>query len=103
MSRYSGTELRKLRNEIPIADLIENVLHLPCKFVDDYFRFLCPICNEFLTATNPKTNLGRCFYCEKNFNPIDIVIIVKRYNFPEPVEYLRNLVRLNCTETEKKR
>ena len=39
-------------------------------------------------STNPKTNLARCFRCEKNFNPIDMVMVVKRFNFVEAVEFL---------------
>ena len=91
-SRYSAQTLRKLRNEIPINILIADFLQLPCKASEGYFRFLCPLCSEFVTATNPKTNLARCFRCEKNFNPIDITMRVKRWNFRETVEYLEGLV-----------
>ncbi|MEK6621873.1 MAG: hypothetical protein AABZ13_05275 [Planctomycetota bacterium] len=28
------------------------------KHFEGYFRFLCPLCSEFHTATNPKTNLA---------------------------------------------
>jgi DNA primase len=90
--RYSKLTLRKLRNEIPITNLIADFLQLPCKATDGYFRFLCPLCSEFLTATNPKTNLARCFRCEQNFNPIDMVMIVKRYNFRQAVEFLDKLI-----------
>ena len=89
---FSKEMLQRLRNAVPIAVLIADFLHLPTKISEGYFRFLCPLCSEFLTATNPKTNLARCFHCEKNFNPIDIVMQVKRYNFKEAVEYLDNLI-----------
>lgn len=73
-NRYSKEKLRMLRNGVPISRLISEFLHIPCKVSDGYFRFLCPLCGELQTATNPKTNLARCFRCEKNFNPIDMVM-----------------------------
>ena len=93
--RFSAENLRKLRNEIPIHRLIGDLLGIPCKVRDGYFRFLCPLCSDFNTATNPKTNLARCFSCKRNFNPIDIVMIEKRLNFVEAVEYLSGIVMLN--------
>jgi len=92
--RYSKEELRRLRNDIPITILIADILGLPSKISENYFRFLCPICSEFITATNPKTNLARCFSCEKNFNPIDMTMIVKHYNFREAVEFLDGIVQI---------
>ncbi|MCA9266747.1 MAG: hypothetical protein KDA60_22970, partial [Planctomycetales bacterium] len=52
------------------------------------FCFLCPQCNEFLTATNPSTNLGRCFHCETNFNTIDLVMATQECDFVAAVQYL---------------
>ncbi len=89
--RYSKEKLRILRNQIPISRLISDFLHIPCKVSDGYLRFLCPLCSEFNTATNPKTNLARCFRCQKNFNPIDMVIAVKSCNFREAVELIDGL------------
>jgi len=90
--RYSNEFLRILRNEIPIAILISDLLELPNKISGGYFRFLCPICSEFNTATSQKTNLARCFRCQKNFNPIDMVMEVKRVGFIDAVEYLNEIV-----------
>ena len=90
--RYSKEFLRMLRNEIPIAILISDLLELPNKVSEGYFRFLCPICSEFNTATNQKTNLARCFRCQKNFNPIDMVMEVKRVGFLDAVQYLSEIV-----------
>jgi DNA primase len=90
--RYSKEFLRMLRNEIPIAILIADLLDLPNKNSEGYFRFLCPICSEFNTATNQKTNLARCFRCQKNFNPIDMVMEVNRVGFIDAVEYLSEIV-----------
>ena len=89
---FSSQELFGLRNHIPIDTLIEKHLKLPSKFSDGFFRFLCPVCNEFQTATNPRTNLARCFRCEKNFNPIDMVMICTGVNFIESVKYLKTIL-----------
>ncbi|WP_208596420.1 hypothetical protein [Desulfonatronospira thiodismutans] len=44
-----------------------------------------------MTACNPRTNLARCFRCERNFNPIDLVMVVKGLNFREAVEFLQDM------------
>ena len=89
--RFSAQELFELRNAVPVDALIESVLNIPVKQSDGVFRFLCPVCNEFQTATNLSTNLARCFRCERNFNPIDLVMIVKGVGFVESVNYLKQL------------
>lgn len=91
---YPKTLLRKLRNDIPIDRLIADILNQPNKISEGYFRFLCPVCSEFTTAINPKTNLARCFSCKKNFNPIDMVMSVKTYSFIQAVDYLTGIARL---------
>jgi len=88
----SKQTLFALRNNIPIDAVIKDFLNWPCKFYEGYFRFLCPICSEFVTATNPKTNLARCFRCEKNFNPIDMVMCVNDCNFLNAVKFLQKHV-----------
>lgn len=88
--RFSGTLLRSLRNDITITWILD-VLDVPVKISEGYVRFLCPRCREFNTATKTSTNLARCFRCEKNFNPIDLVMIVKRLNFVDAVELLVEL------------
>ena len=65
-----------------------SALALPWKISEGYFRFLCPLCSEFNTATNPRTNLGRCFRCRRNFNPIDLVMAVRASSFLDSVEFL---------------
>ncbi|MFH0726556.1 MAG: CHC2 zinc finger domain-containing protein [Pseudomonadota bacterium] len=90
-NRLPPDMLRELRNQIPINILIEKFLGLPTKVSEGYLRFLCPLCSEFITATNPKTNLARCFRCEKNFNPIDMVMVVKQVSFRSAVDYLSNI------------
>lgn len=91
MSRFSSRELFELRNNIPIDVLIRDHLKIPSKVSDGFFRFLCPLCNEFQTAVNPATNLARCFRCEKNFNTIDLVMQVRKYGFRDSVRFLKRL------------
>jgi hypothetical protein len=90
--RFCSELLRALRNDIPIAQLIRFHLELPCKERDGLLRFLCPRCGEFHTATNPRTNLARCFHCGLNFNPIDLVMAVERCAFVDAVKILRPLL-----------
>ena len=87
MTRLSDQHLWSLRNEVPIDDVIRK-LDLPAKEVEGYFRFLCPSCSEFHTATHPRTNLARCFRCQQNYNPIDLVMIVRKASFLQAVRYL---------------
>lgn len=87
--RFSHQELFELRNHIPMDTLIEKILVIPNKFSEGYFRFLCPLCNEFNTGINHKTNLARCFTCKKNFNPIDMVMTIKKADFVEAAAFLK--------------
>ena len=79
--------LYRLRNEILVTDLLIQ-MKWPHKQREGRFVFLCPACKEFLTATNPRTNLGRCFACERNFNPIDLVMLIDQVDFVTAVHTL---------------
>ncbi len=96
--RFSSRELFELRNHIPIDDLVKNHLAIPSKVSEGYFRFLCPICNKYQTATNSKTNLARCFLCKRNFNTIDMVMICKNIAF---VESVKTLIKIRNNHTEQ--
>lgn len=87
MTRLPGQRLWSLRNAIPIDDVIRR-LDVPAKEVEGYFRFLCPGCGEFHTATRAATNLAHCFRCHQNYNPIDLVMTVRKTSFLEAVRYL---------------
>ena len=88
MGKYFPRQLLyRLRNEIPVANLLVR-LGWPHKQREGRFVFLCPACGEFLTATNPRTNLGRCFACERNFNPIDLVMSIEKVDFVTAVHWL---------------
>ncbi len=89
MKRFTQNELFELRNHIPISALIADRLNIPSKIREGQFRFLCPLCGEFQTATNPTTNLARCFRCEKNFNTIDMVMTCEHTSFIETVHALK--------------
>ena len=91
--RIPAEHLRRLRNEIPIRAVIERVVQQSSKEIEGIFRFLCPNCNDFNTATNSRTNLARCFRCQRNFNAIDIVMAVERCSFVDAVRILERFVR----------
>lgn len=92
MNRLSAERLRALRNDIPFEAVIRK-LGVPAKEVEGYFRFLCPLCSEFHTATNPRTNLGRCFRCRENYNPIDLVMAVEKVSFLDAVSLLERMLK----------
>lgn len=94
--RFSSKQLYELRNSIPIDVLIETQLGIPAKISEGVFRFLCPLCNEFQTAVNPRTNLSRCFRCEKNFNTIDLVMTCLSVSFVDSVKYLQTILKRKC-------
>jgi hypothetical protein len=88
--RISSRELYVLRNAIPIDRLICAMPSLEAKEIDGRLRFLCPLCSGSNTSTNPKTNLARCFRCNRNFNTIDLVMQVKGRTFKEAVALLES-------------
>ena len=93
MSQYYPADfLRMLRNDIPIDEVIVDLLNLEVQKDRKTIRFRCPLCYNFHTATNHKTNLARCFDCEKNFNPIDMVITVGNCDFVEAVKILKDAI-----------
>ncbi len=89
--RYDDDFLRRLRNEIPIDWLIHH-LDWPHKNRDGQFVFVCPCCSESVSDVKRDTNLGRCFRCAINFNPIDFTMHARDYDFVEAVEFLTPLL-----------
>ena len=96
MGSYTDGFLRRLRNEVDI-DLVINRLRLETRDSKKILRFRCPVCHGFHTATNPKTNLARCFDCQLNFNPIDLVMAATARSFVETVEFLKTHITDNQT------
>ena len=93
MPRYFTDDLlRRLRNDISWPALLEQ-LGWPHKLRQGQLAFLCPRCREFLSAVNPRTNLGHCFYCQTNFNPIELTMAVQLCDFVAAVHYLEPLLR----------
>jgi hypothetical protein len=93
MSQYYPADfLRMLRNDISIDEVIVDLLNLEVQKDRKTIRFRCPLCYNFHTATNHKTNLARCFDCEKNFNPIDMVITVGNCGFVDAVKILKDRI-----------
>ena len=90
--RLSRHTLFQLRNDIPIDSVITQVLMIPNKVSEGFLRFLCPLCLEFNSATNPNTNLARCFRCHKNFNPIDLVMAHMHIPFRQAADLLLPLL-----------
>ncbi|MBF0235825.1 MAG: DNA primase [Desulfamplus sp.] len=88
--RYTRQHLFTIRNNIPIDRVIE-ALSIPSSNRTGIYRFSCPVCNEQNTGINPKTNLARCFNCEKNYNTIDLVMKVMDVGFIQSVAYLEKL------------
>ena len=86
---YSKSFLKMLRNEIPINAVIQDLLNLKVRNTDQIFRFQCPQCFNFHTATNPETNLARCFRCQEQFNTIELVMACKQLSFVESVKFLK--------------
>lgn len=86
--RFSSEELMWVRNKIPVEHVIKVLRATEWKVVERKERFLCPLCNEFDTGINPQENLGRCFRCEKNFNPVDFLVYGLRVSFVAAVKQL---------------
>lgn len=99
MEPFTKQQLFQIRNEIDIDWLINDKLHLERQF-NSIWRFQCPVCQQFNTATQKKNNLARCFNCQKNFNTIDLVIYNKRVNFVPGVQFLLALLEKKSTSRD---
>jgi len=91
MDPFTKQQLFQVRNDIDIDWLINDKLHLERQF-NSIWRFQCPVCQQFNTATQKKNNLARCFSCQQNFNTIDLVIYSKKVNFVPSVQFLLSLL-----------
>jgi DNA primase len=90
--RVSKELLFQLRNNIPIDDLIKFVFYLENRYREGHLRFLCPVCGDLHTSVNKKTNLARCFICQKNFNPIDLTMKCRNLDFKQSVNFLERML-----------
>jgi len=99
MTSFTKQQLFQVRNEIDINWLINEKLNLERRF-KGIWRFQCPLCQQFNTATQKKNNLARCFSCQKNLNTIDLVIYGKKINFVPSVEFLLTLLEKKSTSND---
>lgn len=87
--QFSSDELYRLRNDLPVTKVIDGLLCIPSKEIEGVYRFLCPVCGEFQTAVNHRTNLSRCFRCRRNFNTIELVMEDRKVSFVQSVKMLQ--------------
>jgi hypothetical protein len=92
MIEYSPEYLRRLRNEVPWPELLVK-LKWNHKTREGRLVFQCPQCQEMLTSVNTRTNLGRCFLCKENWNPIDFTIEAWQLEFRSAVVVLEPLLQ----------
>ena len=92
MPRYFPTMISCVGYAMTFRSPLLKQLEWPHKQREGQLAFLCPCCHECHSAVNPRTNLGRCFHCEINFNPIDFTMAVKPCDFVTAVHYLQPLL-----------
>lgn len=70
--------LYAIRNELPMRLTITRLGQFGpiAKQSDGYFRFQCPECKELRATVNPSNNLAHCFSCKKNYNNIDLMMML---------------------------
>ena len=91
-AKINSGEIVYMRNKMPIQTVL-HALMIPWKKDDQLLRFACPVCKGMHTSLHPSENLGRCFDCNKNFNPIDLVCAQKKDKFRSAIFWLRLLKR----------
>lgn len=96
---YTTQQLRDLRNNIPIHNLIAKLL--PTKWIEGRFRVLCPRCNEMAHTKVLQNNTLMCFACKKYWNTIELLMECKQISFIDAVSKLRQ--RRNALKSAKKK
>ena len=94
--------LRRLRNDLPMPVTVATLGRdgPPSKIIEGYFRFICPNCGEMRATVNPRTNLARCFCCQRNFNNIDLLIALG-YDFRTAVALLERWLKRYQTSSSE--
>jgi hypothetical protein len=90
--RFTRQQLHDTGNRIPIRPLMENELNVANRQSGNIFRFECPACRGYHTSIKAKTNLARCFDCNRNFNTIEMVMETRKTEFYESALFLWNLL-----------
>lgn len=88
--RFSAAELRFFRNRIPIKKVIETLPGLHSQEKNGKLSFACPICGGIETSINAPHNLARCFACQQNFNPVELVMHQLNIGFVNSIKWLKN-------------
>jgi hypothetical protein len=99
--RVNAEELTFYRNNMPIREVIY-ALRIPWRMDDQLCRFQCPSCKGWDSTLHPKENIGRCFSCNRNYNPIDLAEIIDNKGFRTAIEWLRVLRNFMHTEEYSK-
>jgi DNA primase len=89
-----------LRNELDLSTVIF-ALGVPWRRDDQKLRFICPRCQGLDTSVHPTENLGRCFSCSSNYNPIDLAMMFQKSKFRTAVEWLLTLKKIAETDEGK--
>lgn len=92
MNELQSDYLRRLRNEVAWSELLIR-LRWVHKIREGRLVFQCPRCQETLSVVNERTNLGRCFQCKVNWNPIDFTIETRALDFKSAVLLLGDMLR----------
>lgn len=90
MSMISADHLRRLRNDVPVVDVILD-LHVESTRRGSRANFRCPDCGRFRLLLHKRENLAHCFSCGKNFNPIDFAMAVGNLRFRDAVRYVERV------------
>ena len=90
--RFSPEDLTFLRNRVPITRVIKTMLQMPTRSTNGRLSFACPVCGGFDTSINAEHNLARCFECQQNFNPIELVMHKRQTGFVDSVRWLKNRI-----------
>ena len=93
MRCFSKEDLFAARNSVPMRNVLAAMSGLPNKEIEGIFRFLCPVCGEFQTGINEKTNLARCFRCCRNYNAIELLMESQGISFVESVKLLLHSIK----------
>ena len=82
--------LRAIRDQLPMDVTIAKLGNAgpPAKWIEGYFRFLCPACGELRATLNPRNNLSHCFCCQRNINNIDLLMALG-YDFRAAIGILQ--------------
>lgn len=88
--RFSSRELSFLRNRVPIDQVVKTLFGSLCQNESGKLLFACPLCAGLDTSIHATHNLVRCFSCQRNFNPIELVMHQRKIGFVDSVKWLQS-------------